>query len=161
MSGYCATGKHKLIGKQSPDFILADTHGDSIHLSEFRENPYVLIFFGSWSEQAKKYLAEVSKLRKTYGGQGLLIFGVTAETDTAMVNAFARENRIDYPLLTGGSDVLQQYEVGGVPDTYCVTKYGMVCERLVGYSPEMEATLETVVKLMVMKCEDKPPARGN
>jgi hypothetical protein len=61
---------------------------------------------------------------------------------------------VEFPLLIGGSDVLQYYEVGGIPDTYCVTRYGLVCERLVGYSPELEQTLEQVVKLMVMKCDD-------
>jgi hypothetical protein len=72
----------------------------------------------------------------------------------AQVDSFAANNRVEFPLLIGGSDVLQNYEVGGIPDTYCVTRYGLVCERLVGYSPELEQTLEQVVKLMVMKCDD-------
>lgn len=82
------------------------------------------------------------------------MLGITAETDSAQVRAFASRNKVDFPLLFGGGEVLQSYEVGGVPDTYCVTKYGLVCERLVGFSPELEQTLETVVKLMVMKCGD-------
>jgi hypothetical protein len=85
------------------------------------------------------------------------VLGVTAETDSAQVNAFAAQHQVKFPLLIGGTDVLQQYEVGGVPDTYCVTKYGLVCERLVGYSPELEQTLEYVIKLMVMKCDDTDP----
>ena len=103
----------------------------------------------------------MEKLRAAYGEQGLRILGITAETDTAKINLFATQNRLDFPLLIGGSEVLPNYEVGGIPDTYCVTKYGIVCERLVGYSSEMEKTLENVVKLMVMKCENIPPEREN
>ena len=91
-----------------------------------------------------------------YHEQGLTILGITAETDPVEVKDFALKNQVDFPLLVSGSEILQQYEVGGIPDTYCVTKYGVVCERLVGYSPEIEKTLEDVIKLMVKKVEIPP-----
>ena len=140
---------------------MASLRGEWTGLAGYQGSPVILIFFDSQNEQAGKYLAEVSRFHDIYGGRGLLILGITAETDTAQVNAFAIKNRVDFPLLTGGREVLHRYEVGGVPDTYCVTKYGMVCERLDGCSPEMEAILETVIKLMVMKIENNPPGRGN
>jgi peroxiredoxin len=111
------------------------------------------MFFGTWSEQSQKHITEAERLYTIYREQGLTILGITSESNQRKVKDFAEKNGIDFPLLVDGIGILRQYEVGGVPDTYCITKYGCVCERLVGYDPEIETTLEKVIKLMVKKVD--------
>jgi peroxiredoxin len=138
----------------APDFTLTDCRGEEISLSGLGMNPVVIVFFGTWSEEAREQIVQVSKLQNVFQDQGLAIFGITAETDPAQVKRFAAQNGVEFPLLIAGSEVMQLYEVGGIPDTYCITRCGFVCERLVGRSPETEQILEHVVALMVKKSEE-------
>jgi peroxiredoxin len=138
----------------APDFTLTDCRGEEISLSGCGMNPVVIVFFGTWSEQAQKHIARTAKLYGSFHEQGLQVFGITAETDSAQVRRFAEQNGFEFPILIAGSDVMQRYEVGGVPDTYCITRCGFVCERLVGFSPETEQILENVVQLMVKKVDE-------
>ena len=107
----------------------------------------VLTFFGTWSEQCRDHAALMGKLWEGRG-DSLVVIGITAETDSTTVRQFVEENNISFPVLLGGKGVFKQYKVGGVPDTFCIDKRGVVRFRTVGFKPDNEMKIrETVMKL--------------
>ena len=111
----------------------------------------VLTFFGTWSEQCREHVALMGKLWEDHGGDGLVVIGITAETDSIKVRQFVEENNVPFPVLLGGKSVFKQYKVGGVPDTFCIDRRGIVRFRTVGYKPDNDTKIRETAMQLVKK----------
>ena len=71
------------------------------------------------------------------------------EKNAGRVKKFVEDNDITFPVLIDGKDVFKQFKVGGIPDTYCLDKRGIVRFRTVGFRPDNEKKIELAVSKFV------------
>lgn len=118
-------------------------------LSDLRGRNVVLAFFGSWSDGSGKNLALLEKLYNENIDGELVILGITVEKECDVLQKFIEENQISFPVLVSGKEVFKQCKVGGIPDTICIDKRGMVRFRTVGYKPDNKKYIGKTLSLMV------------
>ena len=87
----------------------------------------------------------LNRLYQKYKDQGLVVIGVSNETDSKL-KAFAQQTPIDYTVLSNGSAPFQAYSVSGIPCTYYIDKEGIVRHREVGFGPGGEMAMEQKIK---------------
>lgn len=135
----------KMHGQIAHEFVLPDTEGKMVHLSDFRGKAVVLNFWATWCTPCKVEMPWFAQLQKQYASQGVQVLGVDTRDDAAMedVAAFAKEIGVDYPILVGRPSeqnaVASDY--GGMPvlpETVFITRDGKVSEKTLGMRSKNE-----------------------
>lgn len=102
-------GKATVIGRQVPDFVLPDSTGKQVAMSDFNEARLLaVVFLGVDCPISNAYLPALADLQKRYGEQGLQVVGVhsvlsaTAESIAGHVKEFS----VSFPVLVDVSQVV-------------------------------------------------------
>ena len=115
-----------------PDFHLKGTSGREVSLSQFRGKVLLVDFWATWCAPCKKEMPGYEDLYRRYRERGLVVIGIAADSDPALVAKFAKKLKITYPLLINGMDV-QRYGIEGLPTTILVDRNGVIRKRVVGF----------------------------
>lgn len=107
-------------------------------LAQFKGKPMVVYFWATWCKSCKKEVPELIALHAKYGSQ-ISVVGIAID-NTDKVQAFARDNQINYPVLIGSNDALALSKqlgntVGGLPFAVVVDAGGKVTQTLLGETP--------------------------
>ena len=84
---------------------LRDLKGGSQTLQSWRGRVLVVNFWATWCAPCRVEIPEFVRLQGRYGPQGLQFVGIAFDQPQP-VEDFAREFRINYPLLIGGLDTM-------------------------------------------------------
>ncbi len=87
----------------------------------------------------------LNRLYQKYNEQGLVVIGVSDETDSKLKN-FVEQSPIAYTLLFNGGAQFQAYGVQSIPCTYYIDKEGIVRYRENGFGPGAEVPMEQKIK---------------
>jgi len=93
------------VGDVAPDFTAPTTDGDKITLSDLRGQVVLIEFWGSWCIPCKKSMPYIHGLLETYGADGLVVIGVSTDTQKDDAVRYLQEN--------GYSDLICIWEPGG------------------------------------------------
>ncbi len=122
-------------GGAAPSFSLPDLGGRSVSLADFRGKVVVLDFWATWCPPCRREIPDFIALQKQYGTEGLQIVGIALD-EPEKVQAFARQNGMNYPVLLGTDDVAMRYGgIEGIPTTFIIDRGGRIVNRLEGYRP--------------------------
>ena len=118
----------------APDFTLQDLNGRTVHLSDYRGKAVVLNFWATWCPPCRMEIPWFIDLQKQYGAQGLQVLGVSLdEGGRAVVEKFAQQRGINYPVLQGGPTVADEYGgVDALPTTFYIGRDGRVVASVAG-----------------------------
>jgi peroxiredoxin len=117
-------------GPSAPDFALASTAGSNYRLSEYRGEVVALVFWASWCGDCRRELERFERLRRTYGGVGLVVLGVNLDTEPARAAALAGAAGIGYPVLIDAHmDVSRSYRADDLPLIVLIDRNGSVRAR--------------------------------
>jgi peroxiredoxin/mono/diheme cytochrome c family protein len=96
------------IGKVVENFSLPDYHGKTYSLDDYKDRPVVLAFLGTECPLALKYAARLRDLAAAFEQQGVVFLGIDANVQDSLteIGAFARINRITFPLLKDNNNEL-------------------------------------------------------
>lgn len=83
-----------------PDFSLPDAEGTSHKLSDWKGRPLLVNFWATWCAPCRREIPLLSWLHQKRSAQGLEIIGIAVDFHDAVVK-YARDMRIDYPVLIG------------------------------------------------------------
>jgi len=141
-----------LMGKAAPAFTLENLSGKEVSLADYKGKPLLLNFWATWCGPCKIETPWIIELRNKYAAQGFEVLGVDTEGDAvkksdaagwakdkAAVEAFARQDKIPYPVLMGGDSIATPY--GGLddlPTSFYVNRKGIVVAAQVGLSSESD-----------------------
>jgi thiol-disulfide isomerase/thioredoxin len=127
---------------------LRDLEGGSKAIDSWRGKVLVVNFWATWCAPCRQEIPEFVKLQERLGSRGLQFVGIAIDKPQP-VGDFAREFRINYPLLIAGLDTMELMREAGnkagvLPFTLILDRQGNVARSHRG--PLSEAALEKVVK---------------
>ncbi|HET7212585.1 MAG TPA: TlpA disulfide reductase family protein [Terriglobia bacterium] len=125
--------KQQDLQRQQADFTLADLDGHEWTLKDLRGKVVLVNFWATWCPPCRKEIPDLEALYKRFKGQGLVVLGIS-DDDATKVKAFARQQKINYPvLLDSGHQVNKLYSVAGIPMSFVYNQDG----KLVAESMDM------------------------
>ncbi len=109
-------------GDKASDFKLSKLDGKEVKLSDLQKDPkrkdakrvVVLDFWATWCPPCREETPHLQRLHKKYGEKGLIIIGVSQDSDGAKsVKPFADKNKLTYlQLVDPKHEVARKYRVG-------------------------------------------------
>jgi len=131
----------------APAFTLTGLDGRPVSLSDFRGKVVVLDFWATWCPPCKREIPDFIDLQKEYGSKDLQIVGIALD-EPDKVQAFARQNGMNYPVLLGTDDVAMRYGgIEGIPTTFVIDKSGKIVAKFEGFRPR--EVFETEIKKLL------------
>ncbi len=119
----------------APAFTLTNLDGKPVSLADFRGKVVVLDFWATWCPPCKREIPDFIDLQKEYGSRGVQIVGIALD-ELEKVQAFARQNGMNYPVLLGSDEVSMKYGgIEGIPTTFIIDKSGTIVNKFEGFRP--------------------------
>ncbi|MFA9457211.1 TlpA disulfide reductase family protein [Halalkalibacter sp. AB-rgal2] len=128
------------IGQQAKEFSLHTLSGKNVSLNDYRGQGIVLHFFATWcapcQEEMPLIVALDERLKKA--GRELVVVNLTSqEQSKSEVKPFLDYFRASFdPMMDEEGDVMELYEVIGIPTTLVIDEDGIVLERINGMLSE-------------------------
>jgi peroxiredoxin len=131
----------------APAFTLVDLTGKNVSLSDFKGKVVVLDFWATWCPPCRREIPDFISLQKQYASQGVQIIGIALD-EPEKVQAFARDNGMNYPVLLGNDAITAKYGgIEGIPTTFIIDKTGRIVNKFEGFRPR--ETFEAEIKKLL------------
>jgi thiol-disulfide isomerase/thioredoxin len=127
---------------------LTDLQGGAPTLEQWRGRVVVVNFWATWCAPCREEIPGFVRLQERYGARGLQFVGIAFDQPDK-VTEFAREFRMNYPLLVGGVETMELLREAGnragvLPYTLVIDRRGNVVSREPG--GVKEAKLEDLIQ---------------
>jgi peroxiredoxin len=147
------------VGRPAPDFRLQTLDGQELRLSSLQGKAVLVNFWATWCEPCKIEMPWIVELYNKYHPQGLEVLGVAMDdSGKEAIAKFAKDMKVDYPVLLGTDDVGDQY--GGVqflPQTFYIGRDGKITKSVNGIVSQSE--IEDAIKQAL--AEGSPQTSAN
>jgi thiol-disulfide isomerase/thioredoxin len=151
-----------VIGMAAPDFELRviDGKGKTMKLSDLRGKAVLVNFWATWCGPCKIEMPWFVDLQKKYGPDGLVIVGVAMDdSGEKTISDFAKEMKINYPILQGTEKVGELYGgVEGLPTSFFLDRSGKIVDRVLGLAGE--SVFVDAIKKSLGDRQGSKPASG-
>lgn len=134
----------------APDFMVYDTEGNEVKLSDYKGKPVVLNFWATWCYYCKKEMPDFNAVYKQYPEVQFLMVNATdgiQETEEA-ARAYVEEQGFEFPVFYDKEQqAVYAYQVSGLPATFFIDASG----NLVTYATGMldKSTLEQGIEMLI------------
>ena len=141
----------------APDFTTEDAAGNRVSSRSFRGRVVLLNFWATWCPPCRLEMPSMERLYGEFREQGLEIIAVNFMEPRELVQDFARERKLTYPmLLDPRSEVAEMYGVMRLPETVVIGRGGEVIAKATGYKDWYKEDVRELVSALL---EDRQPAR--
>lgn len=115
---------------------LPDASGSAVQMSQYRGKPVLVNFWATWCPPCVDEMPELNALQQEFGIGKLQIVGIGIDS-AANIAEFAKKQKIDYPLVVGGTsgtDLSRQLgnKSGGLPFTVLIDSRGNLSKQYLG-----------------------------
>ena len=142
------TGQSPLRGQPAPAFTLLDLNGKDVSLSDFKNHPLVVNFWGTYCAPCKIEMPWLQEFSKKYAADGLQIVGIAYDSEVGRdtIARDAQQLGVTYPILLSTPNAEKDYLSGteALPISFYVDRAGKVIEVTEGLGSKDQ--LESVVK---------------
>jgi cytochrome c biogenesis protein CcmG/thiol:disulfide interchange protein DsbE len=129
-------GVCKVPTKAAPlNYTLKDMNGKEAHLSDYKGKVIMLNFWATWCGPCQYEIPMFIKLQEKYRDQGLVFLGVSVDDEAPQLQAYAKEKKMNYPVLVGADHEELQEAYGpmvGIPTTILIGRDGSICTKYMG-----------------------------
>jgi len=143
-AGACKAGKANL------DFTLKDMHGADVRLSDYKGKVILLNFWATWCGPCRVEIPAFVELYDQYKDDGLVILGPSPEDDPETLRAYAKELKMNYPVLDvrNREDFLDAFgPLFGYPTSFIIGRDGSICGKHIG--PASKEDFEKEIKALL------------
>jgi thiol-disulfide isomerase/thioredoxin len=144
-----------------PPFLVTDIDGQPVSTAEWKGKVVLVNFWATWCPPCRAEIPMLVQLKNIYKDR-LVIVGVSMDDDDpAEVRKFAKEMRMNYPVVMASREIISEY--GGVPalpTTFVVSQDGKVMQKHIGlypsnvYESEVRALMGLPVDATIETFED-------
>jgi len=132
----------------APDFTITSFESETITLSELRGQVVIINFWASWCPPCREEAAYLEATWRKYQDRGVFFIGVDYADTEKEALAYLKEFDITY--FNGpdiGTRISHDYRMGGVPETFYLTKNGELHGLKIGplYPPELDRRIEELL----------------
>jgi thiol-disulfide isomerase/thioredoxin len=131
------------------DFTIQNLDGKDVKLSEYKGKVILLNFWATWCGPCKAEIPGFVELQDRYRND-LVVVGYSVDDDEPKARAFAKEYKMNYPILLGlgREDVQDAYgPIWGIPASFIISREGKVCRKHLGIAPK--AVFEREIKALL------------
>lgn len=131
------------------NFTMKDLDGKDVSLASFKGKVILLNFWATWCGPCKAEIPGFVELQEQYK-KDLVIVGYSVDDTAEKARAFAKEWKMNYPILLGeGREEVQDAygPIYGIPASFLISKDGKVCRRHMGIAPK--AVFEKEIKALL------------
>lgn len=108
-------------------FAAVDLTGTMRESSEWiGQKPVVLNFWGTWCPPCRREIPELVRLYDEYKGKGLEIVSLAIRDTPSKVDAYSRQNGMNWTMLVADRQLSIDFKVTGVPTTIFFDKDGNI-----------------------------------
>jgi peroxiredoxin len=119
--------------RQAPPFHLQDLQGGYHHLQDYRGRVVIVNVWASWCLPCRQELPSMNRAWATLKPLGIAMLAVNLGEEPNAVSAFLADYPIEFPvLLDRRGDLVQRWQVRGLPTTFVLNVRGEVVYRAVG-----------------------------
>ncbi len=142
--GSAMAQQHKAV-----NFSLKDADGKAFELKKYEGKVVVVNFWATWCGPCRKEIPDFIEAYKKYKSKGLEIIGISLDQDGwAKVTPFVKQNNINYPVVLGDEQIVQNY--GGfnaIPTTFIIDRKGTIVDHQTGTMSlkQLEAKLKPLL----------------
>jgi peroxiredoxin len=113
-----------------------DIHGKPFALSDYKGKVVLLDFWATWCPPCRKEIPGFIELYNSYRSRGLVVIGVSMDESTSDVKRFARQLKMNYPILIGaGRDDLEQaFGDLPLPTAFVIARDGRISAKHDGFT---------------------------
>jgi peroxiredoxin len=125
----------------SLDFVLKDIDGKDVSLSAYKGKVIVLDFWATWCAPCRIEIPNFVELYKKYRSEGFVVLGVSVDDPVSKLKPFARELKMNYPVLIGlnRDDIKDAFgPPPGYPTSFVIGRDGKICSQHTGFVPKEE-----------------------
>ena len=136
-SGYAAANR-------AIDFKATDLKGNPFYGRSLDGKIVLLDFWAVWCPPCLKAIPVLGKLHRDFGGEDFQVLGMAVYSGTGEdVSLFIQEHHIEYPMVVGNDDIVEDFGVIGYPTYFVIDSAGNVYKKYVG---ELEDLYDRVAK---------------
>jgi peroxiredoxin len=136
--------------KANMDFTLKDMHGKDVKLSSLKGQVVLINFWATWCGPCRLEIPWFVDLQGKYRDQGFRVVGVSVDDPPEAMVPFAKQFKINYPLVVGQDreDVQNAFgPIFAVPITVIIGRDGKVCVKHIG--PVTKEQFESEIKSLL------------
>ncbi len=89
------------------------------------------------------------ELNRKYGKQGLQILGLSLDEDNGDLIDFITPFKLNYPVALANEDLQTEYGLRSLPTLYVINKKGIVVEKFMGLTDEVQKNVEITVRRLL------------
>lgn len=131
-------------------FTVKDMNGGEVRLSDFKGKAILLNYWATWCGPCRVEIPAFVELFDKYKDQGFVILGVSTDDDPETLRGYAKELKMNYPVLVGrdSEPLLEAFgPVWGLPTSYFIARDGSVCGKHMG--PATKEEFEREIKALL------------
>lgn len=120
----------------APDFVLNDSKGATVKLSNLKGNVVLLDFWATYCDVCKVEIPWYVEFQNRYEKDGLFVVGLSVdEGGWKSVKPFLNEQKVTYTVVLGDWDLAARFGVAadrGLPVTFLIDRAGKIADAHVG-----------------------------
>ena len=122
------------VAKRAPAFVLKDTSGKAVKLSDFKDKTLIVFFWATWDKLSQKQLTSLMDLQRQYEKQGFSVIGISLDDQgPTVVKAYTDSVHVNFPVLMADIDVVQGFGgLDAIPTLFVLEPHHNIISRHVG-----------------------------